>query len=198
VRADFFLVDKLVDKKDERKVDVCPTILQTPVELVARASWSSIRLQTGGDRQKVQRSAQRLAAVWVAVLDCASHHEDRGSVSEMDLEEIAVSFDYEVEHVSKILAVFEEKGMITSGRIAAWERRQVHREHESDSRARGRACQRLKEQAPDGKTEVTPPSRHVTPGGHEETEAVSEAVSASISSVAGNGKSSSVRESQGL
>src|SRR5262249_10189398 len=133
-----------------------------------------------------------VAAVWVAVLDFASQHDCRGSVSGMDPEEIAVSFDYEVEYVSKILAAFGEKGMITGGRIAAWERRQVHREREHDSRERIRAYrQRLKEPVPDDRTAVTPPSRHVTPGGDEETEGVREAVLVSVSCISGNGESSS-------
>jgi hypothetical protein len=103
-----------------------------------------------------------VAAVWVALLDCASQHVDRGSVVEIDPEEIAVSFDYEVEYVSKILAAFEEKGMIAGGRLTAWERRQPQREREDSSAARTRDYrQRLKNLA--HSPSVTPCDPNVTP-----------------------------------
>lgn len=79
-----------------------------------------------------------VAAVWLAVLDFASQHEDRGSVAGMDPEEIAVSFDYEVPYVDQIISAFGEKGMIENGRVAAWERRQVNRERDDDSTPRVR------------------------------------------------------------
>jgi hypothetical protein len=102
-----------------------------------------------------------VAAVWVAVLDFASQQEDRGAVSEIDPEEIAVSYDYDIEYVSQILKALEEKGMIAAGRLTAWERRQVQREREDDSIDRVRAYrQRQKKQAQGSET---PMSRLVTP-----------------------------------
>ena len=80
-----------------------------------------------------------VAAVWVAVLDFASQHEDRGSVAGIDAEEIAVSYDYDPEYVAKIFAAFEEKGMIAADRVTAWEWRQVQREREDNSTERVRA-----------------------------------------------------------
>jgi hypothetical protein len=97
-----------------------------------------------------------VAAVWVAVIDFASQHEDRGSVVGIDPEEVALLLDYEIEFVSRILKAFEERGMITAGRLAAWERRQPRRERDDDSTERVRAFrQRQKERTKSRETDET-------------------------------------------
>jgi hypothetical protein len=111
-------------------------------------------------------------AVWIACLDFASQHEDRGTVQGIDAEELAVSLDLDEATVDRVLNGFRERDMIsvtprnateTQGveRITAWERRQVQRERDDDSSERVRRF-RQKRTAKDLSTE-TPPSSHVTP-----------------------------------
>lgn len=109
-----------------------------------------------------------VVAVWLAVLDCASQNEERRSTAGINAEEIAFSYDFDVEHVSNILQAFEDKGMIAGGRVAAWERRQVQREREDDSTGRVRKYRERQRQ--NAKPEETPnetpeceSSRDVTP-----------------------------------
>lgn len=111
-------------------------------------------------------------AVWVACLDYASQHEDRGAVQGIDPEELGVSLDMETLTVECVLSGFRERDMISvtpcnasetpaRERITAWERRQVQRERDDDSTERVRRYrQKL---IPKELPAETPASRHVTP-----------------------------------
>jgi hypothetical protein len=80
--------------------------------------------------------------------------------------------DFDVETVARVIDGFRERNMISVTpcnasetpaieRIAAWERRQVHRERDDDSSAR---VQRYRQKrAPKDLPSETPASRHVTP-----------------------------------
>ncbi len=111
-------------------------------------------------------------AVWVACLDFASQHEDRGAVEGIDPEEVAISLDLDTKTVELIIEGFRERDMISvtpchasvtpcPERITAWERRQVQRERDDDSTDRQRRY-RQKKKTKDLDVE-TPVSRHVTP-----------------------------------
>ncbi len=111
-------------------------------------------------------------AVWIACLDYASQHEDRGAIEGIDPEEVAVSLDLDVETVESVLEGFRRRDMISvtpcdasvtqsTERITAWERRQVQRERDDDSTERTRKY-RQKRQPKDLHVE-TPAERHVTP-----------------------------------
>jgi hypothetical protein len=101
-----------------------------------------------------------VVAIWVTLLDFASQHKDRGSVIGIDPEEISLSLDYEMGYVSRIVNAFEEKGMITAGRLAAWERRQPRRERDDDSKERVRAHRQHKKER--AKHETLPETFHET------------------------------------
>ena len=93
------------------------------------------RLATIAKRSSARRGD--VVAIWLALHDHASQNEDRGSIADIDPEDIAVAFDCEVEVVRGIMLALEEKGMTEGGRIAAWEREQVFREREDDSKRAG-------------------------------------------------------------
>ncbi|HLI85503.1 MAG TPA: hypothetical protein VKV17_16430, partial [Bryobacteraceae bacterium] len=95
-----------------------------------------------------------VVAVWLAALDFASQHKGRGSIEGIDAEEIAVSLEYETEYVSGILRAFEDRGMIASSRLAAWERRQVQREREDNSTERVRAYRQRQKGQPQATEEL--------------------------------------------
>ncbi len=91
------------------------------------AKWRTIARRAGvrpGD----------VAAVYWVLLDRASLDKERGSVAGYDIEVIADALGYDIEEVSAIIAVFEEKGVITDGRIVAWEKYQPKREDDSRER----------------------------------------------------------------
>src|SRR6185437_691188 len=71
-------------------------------------------------------------AVWWALLDYASQHEDRGSVAGFDCEIAADFFGWGVETVARVVQVMGEVGLISDHRIANWDKRQVQRERPED------------------------------------------------------------------
>ncbi|MFC3227355.1 hypothetical protein ACFOGJ_08950 [Marinibaculum pumilum] len=77
-----------------------------------------------------------VAAVWWALMDFASQHEDRGSIDGFDPEELAAAYGYEEDEVAKILAALEGKGLIADGRLTAWDKRQTKRDDDSAERVR--------------------------------------------------------------
>lgn len=111
-------------------------------------------------------------AVWIACLDFASQHEDRGAVQGIDAEEVGCSLDLDPSTVTSILDAFRVRDMIsvtpcnaseTQGRerVTAWDRRQVQRERDDDSTERVRRY-RQKLTVKDLPVE-TPLQHHVTP-----------------------------------
>lgn len=64
-------------------------------------------------------------ALWVALLDHASRSVPRGSVRDMDAEEIAVALEFDSAALETALQALREKKMILpDGRLADWERNQ--------------------------------------------------------------------------
>jgi hypothetical protein len=63
-------------------------------------------------------------AVWDATLELASEHEDRGSVSNINLSVIAAGLDLVEDEVRRIWDAFIRLGMIVGERVAKWAKRQ--------------------------------------------------------------------------
>lgn len=104
-----------------------------------------------------------VASVWWALMDYASQHESRGSVTGFDAEELAAFYGYEEEQIDAILAALREKDLITADdRLANWEKRQPAREDTTaaERKRRQRERERLKRDA-DAGADV---SRTVTQG----------------------------------
>ncbi|MFC3228772.1 hypothetical protein ACFOGJ_16125 [Marinibaculum pumilum] len=83
-----------------------------------------------------------VAAIWWALLDHASQHEDRGSLEGFDAEFLAGAFGYEEGDIARVIEALTEKRIVVDGRIANWSKRQPKRE--DDSRERVRASRERK------------------------------------------------------
>lgn len=109
--------------------------------------------------RKAHQPKTAVIATWAAVLEYASQHEDRGSLEGLDVDTLSACLDLDEEAVDTILAALTAKGLIADGRIAKWEKRQVTREREDDSKERVRRYrERLEE-----KQTVTTGNAFVTP-----------------------------------
>lgn len=72
-----------------------------------------------------------VCGTWWALLDHASQHSVRGTVDDFDVETFALFAGMEEEHVSRIVTVLSDKGMIVDGRISNWGKRQPKKEDET-------------------------------------------------------------------
>ncbi len=64
-------------------------------------------------------------ALWVVLLDHASRAIPRGSVSNIDLEEIAATLEFDPAAIEPALKAFHDKNMILAdGSLAGWEKNQ--------------------------------------------------------------------------
>lgn len=88
--------------------------------------------------RKAKQPKSIVIAVWAAVLEYASHHQDRGSIDGIDHETIAACLDVDDDVVSAILTVMIAKGLISGNRVTSWDKRQVIRERDDDSKERVR------------------------------------------------------------
>jgi hypothetical protein len=78
-----------------------------------------------------------VAAIWSALMDCASQAEDRGSVAGFDAEVVAEAFGYPVEDVRNTYETLRNMGVVTPGfRLVSWERRQPKSAGTSTDRVR--------------------------------------------------------------
>lgn len=89
-----------------------------------------------------------VSAIAWALLDHASQTDDRGNVSDFDVETYAAFSGFDEDQISAVIAAMSDKGIISGGRISAWERRQPKREDDSTERTR-RYRERQAETAPD-------------------------------------------------
>lgn len=109
--------------------------------------------------RRSKRPKCEVIAVWACLLEYTSQEQDRGSLAGLDHETIAATVDIDDESAEAIIAAMEAKGLISDGRIAAWERRQPKRE--DDSRDRVRAYRERKKEI--GNASVTQGNAPVTP-----------------------------------
>ena len=77
-----------------------------------------------------------VSAVAWALMDYASQHKERGSVEGFDMETYAVYSGFSETDIAAVLQVMTDKGIITEGRLTAWEKRQPKREDDSAERVR--------------------------------------------------------------
>lgn len=75
------------------------------------------------------------AVVW-ALFDYASQNENRGSVDGFDVETYATFSGFEEAKIAAIITALEEKSVIVSGILSAWQKRQPKREDNSTERVR--------------------------------------------------------------
>jgi hypothetical protein len=68
------------------------------------------------------------SAVGWALMDYASQQDDRGSIDGFDVETYAIFSGWEEDAIHSVIVAMTEKGMIASGRLSAWEKRQPERE----------------------------------------------------------------------
>jgi hypothetical protein len=83
------------------------------------------------------RSAQPvgdIVAVWAWLLERARQAD--GDIGDVDVEEIAVTYGYEVDNVASILKALADKGLIGEGAIKNWRKRQPKREDDSRERVK--------------------------------------------------------------
>lgn len=70
-------------------------------------------------------------ACWSMILEYASTREDRGSVSGLDLEELAIVVDIELDQAEAIYSAMIEKGLIGEDhKLCNWNKRQPKREND--------------------------------------------------------------------
>lgn len=88
------------------------------------------------------------ASLWWAVLDFASQSNPRGSVKEIDAEEIAAAFDYEEELVVRVLEAMKHKETLINadGFLSNWNNRQVQKEDDGAAERKQRQREREKEE----------------------------------------------------
>lgn len=78
--------------------------------------------------KKSEQSRPVVLAVWAALLEQANQAEDRGDITDFDLETIAVALDIEEDAIHAVIGAMSAKGMIKEGRLTAWDKRQPVRE----------------------------------------------------------------------
>lgn len=75
------------------------------------------------------------AVVW-ALFDHASQHAERGRVDDFDAETYASYSGFDEANVAAIIASLNDKSLIVSGLLSAWQKRQPKREDHSTERVR--------------------------------------------------------------
>lgn len=78
--------------------------------------------------KRSQQPRHVVIACWPAILEHASTRSDRGSLEDIDCEEIAVVLDLETSQVEAVYQAMVDKGMIVDDRLVNWEKRQPKRE----------------------------------------------------------------------
>lgn len=95
-----------------------------------------------------------VSAIAWALLDHASQSDDRGLISDFDIEAYSAFSGFDDEQVASVINAMEAKGIIADGRLAKWDKRQPRREDDSAERVREH---RARKRQPD-----TPPPADVS------------------------------------
>ena len=80
--------------------------------------------------RNAQTNQGTVLSVWIALLTYASQQSPRGSIKGFYAEDYDVQFGYEDGTCQRVLDAMEKRGVISNGRLAAWEKRQPKRERE--------------------------------------------------------------------
>lgn len=114
--------------------------------------------------KRAKASVAEVVAVWAYVLETASQSPKRGHVGGLDAEAIDLALGMDDGTTEAILAVLHDRGMLSEGRVASWDKRQPKREDETANDRKRRQREREHELAlaavSPGVTEVV--SRNVT------------------------------------
>jgi DnaD/phage-associated family protein len=98
-----------------------------------------------------------VSAIAWALLDYASQHEKRGTVTGFDTEVYAIYSGFPESDIIAVIQAMTDKGIIVDGRLANWEKRQPKREDDSRDRVtKHRELKRIVTQrnAPDTDTDT--------------------------------------------
>ena len=108
--------------------------------------------------KKAGASLPDVLAVWAYLLEQASANETRGEFGDIDCEAVDCMFSFDDGRTAAILTAMEVREMLSSGRVASWEKRQPKRERDTDNSAdRTRAYrERQKQQSDATENHVTP------------------------------------------
>ena len=82
-------------------------------------------------------------AVWCALLEFASQAEERGSIAAFDCESLDALLGVEDGVCAAVMRAFVRKGLVSGGRLTAWDKRQPRREDEDAVDRQRRRRQRL-------------------------------------------------------
>ncbi len=84
--------------------------------------------------RKTKSRVADVIAVWAFILEAASQSDDRGAHGDLDLESIDCALGLDDGQAQAIHAAMIDRAMLTtSGRVAAWDKRQPKREREDDN-----------------------------------------------------------------
>lgn len=89
-----------------------------------------------------------VSAIAWALLDHASQSDDRGLISDFDIEAYSAFSGFDDEQVASVINAMEAKGIIADGRLAKWDKRQPRREDDSAERVREYRARKRQPDAP--------------------------------------------------
>lgn len=98
-----------------------------------------------------------VSAIMWALLDHASQHEERGTVSDFDIETYSVFSGFDMKHIETVVTFLKQKSVIVNGKLAAWDKRQPKREdNNSSERVKAYRERKKNQQVTETKRDVTP------------------------------------------
>lgn len=109
-------------------------------------------------------------AVWCALLEFASQAEERGSIAAFDCESLDALLGVEDGVCAAVMQAFVRKGLVSGGRLTAWDKRQPRREDEDAVDRQRRRRQRL----------VLPPAQVASPDAPTDSGTDDDAISCSV------------------
>lgn len=100
-------------------------------------------------------------AVWAYTLEKASASDDRGEFGEIDVESLDCLFGFDDGATDRILAALHDRGLIESGRVVSWEKRQPKRERDGGDPTAADRKRAQRERDAESSAAVTPDCANV-------------------------------------
>lgn len=100
-------------------------------------------------------TAGHVVACFWAILDYASQHEDRGSVTGFDVESVAAFYDWAPSLVEAVLWALRERKLIVNEKLRSWEKRQTGANDYSTPRVRAYRERQRSGSETEGETDET-------------------------------------------
>lgn len=102
-------------------------------------------------------------SVWLAIEECACAAINRGSMADMDFDDVATALDIEAEQVQAVVIAFKAKGMIAEdGTLTAWQKRQFQSDSDPTNAQRQKRYRDKAQSNAPVTDAVTEPKRDVT------------------------------------